>query len=234
MSRSRPDGSDGVDELLAAAYALDGPDANRDLYARWAATYDSGFVVDSGYRYHEHVASVFVDHCLGRIRPDGVVVDLGCGTGLGGEAVRRRRPVSIDGIDISPEMLRRAAGKRHDAEPVYRRLIEADLTRRLPLDDDTYDGALSVGTFTHGHVGPDALVEVVRIVRPGGRIAIGVNAAHFATAGFVAVLDRLVRSGRIGELRLIDVPIYDGGDMSDPDDVAHVAICTVADPTLRG
>ncbi len=90
-----------VDELLAAAYALDGPDANRALYARWAATYDSGFVVDSGYRYHEHVARVFADRCADGVGADEAVVDLGCGTGLAGGALRLLRPFPIDGLDIS-------------------------------------------------------------------------------------------------------------------------------------
>ncbi|HZY08910.1 MAG TPA: hypothetical protein VFE69_14235, partial [Ilumatobacteraceae bacterium] len=51
-----------VDELLAAAYSLDGPEASRSLYARWADTYDSGFIAASKYVYHEHVADVFADH----------------------------------------------------------------------------------------------------------------------------------------------------------------------------
>jgi SAM-dependent methyltransferase len=224
-----------VDELLAAAYALDGPAANRELYARWAATYESGFIVDSGYRYHEQVARIFVEHCLPRVvhrrgADAAVVVDLGCGTGLGGRAVSSRARAVIDGVDISPEMLREAASNRVGDEPVYRHLIEADLTRPIPIDDGVYDAAFSVGTFTHGHVGPAAIHEVVRIVRPSGRVAIGINAAHYATAGFDATFQQLIDQGRITELHLIDVPIYDGVDMTDRDDVAHVSIFTVADP----
>ena len=52
------DDAQSVDELLAAAYALDSPEANRALYARWADTYESGFVADSRYQYHEQVAAI--------------------------------------------------------------------------------------------------------------------------------------------------------------------------------
>ncbi len=219
--------SEAVDGLLAAAYGLDGPDANRDLYARWANTYDSGFATDSRYHYPEQVADIFAAGGLEGIGPAEAVVDIGCGTGLGGQAVRVHRALIIDGLDISPEMLQQAASKMDNGSPVYRTLIEADLTRRVPVDDGTYAGAVSVGTFTHGHVGPGALIEVIRIVRAGGRAAIGINAAHFVAAGFGAALDQLVRDGRIADLQLIDAPIYAEADMTDPDQVARVAVFTV-------
>lgn len=125
-------------------------------------------------------------------------------------------------------MLRQAARKQRGGVAVYRQLIEADLTGELSIDTHTYAGALSVGTFTHGHVGPDALSEVVRIVRPTGRVAIGINAAHYAAAPFGATLERLADTGRITNLQLIDVPIYDGADMHNPDEVAHVAMFEVS------
>ncbi len=44
---------------LADAYAVETPDDNRDLYARWAATYESMFIVDNGYvyRFYEKISS---------------------------------------------------------------------------------------------------------------------------------------------------------------------------------
>lgn len=216
------------DELLAAAYALDGPDANRALYAQWAASYDTGFIVDSGYQYHDQVANVFVEDALDHIGPRDAIIDIGCGTGLAGHALRRHRAVTIDGIDISAEMLTYAATKQHDATPVYRKLVEADLTRPLDIADATYAGAISVGTFTHGHVGPDALADVLRIIRPGGIATIGINAAHYTAARFGDAFDRLTAAGRIADLRLIDVPIYADSTFDSPDDYAHVAVVTLA------
>lgn len=217
---------DDVDELLAAAYALDGPEASRALYARWAATYDSGWVTDSGYVYPDHVARVFVEHA-GPLGTDDAVVDVGCGTGLAGVSLRRRGVEVVDGLDISPEMLEQAAAKELDGHRAYRHLLEADLTATVPVADHSYAGALSTGTFTHGHVGPAALGEVLRILRPGATAAIGVNAAHFASANFASAFEALVGEGRIGDVRLVDVAIYEGADMADPDQYAHVAVFTV-------
>lgn len=221
-----PDSDPPVDELLAAAYALDGPASSRALYARWADTYETGFIVDSGYIYHQQVAAVFAQRSAD-LADDDVVVDVGCGTGLAGAALRTLAPVAVDGLDISPEMLEQASRKSHDRRPVYRRLLPVDLTQRIEIPDHTYAGAVSVGTFTHGHVGPAALDELVRIVRPGGLMAIGINAAHFATAGFGPALDALAAAGRITTAGLVDVPIYEGADMDDPDQFAHIAVFAV-------
>ena len=215
--------SPSVDELLADAYALDGPDASRSLYARWADTYESGFIASSGYIYHDQVATVFAQRCLDHLDPSDAIVDIGCGTGLVGESLRQHTEIPIDGIDISPEMLGQAARKQHGGLPIYRTLIEADLTRPLPIADDAYGAAISVGTFTHGHVGPAALTEVIRIVRPAGRIAVGINAAHFASAGFADAFDELVQLRRIEGLEWTELPIYVGADGENADQVARIA-----------
>ena len=46
---------------LADAYAVETPDDNRGLYARWASTYESGFIADNGYMYHLGVAGAFAE-----------------------------------------------------------------------------------------------------------------------------------------------------------------------------
>jgi SAM-dependent methyltransferase len=186
-----------VDELLAAAYALDGPEANRSLYARWASTYETDFIAESGYRYHERVAAVFVEHCLPAVSADEAVADVGCGTGVVGQALVRHQRVIVDGLDISPEMLQQATRKVHDGEPVYRQLLEADLTQPLTIEPGSYAGLISVGTFTHGHLGPEVLDGLLAIVRQLdaliAALALGLTAIGFggrrlrpaATAGLV-------------------------------------------------
>lgn len=216
------------DELLAAAYSVDGPAANRALYAKWAATYDDGFIVDSGYQYHRQVAAVFAQYAAHAVRSGDAVIDIGCGTGLAGQALRALVDVTIDGVDISAEMLNQAAAKRHGDTAVYRSLIEADLTHPLSIPSATYAGAISVGTFTHGHVGPAELAEALRILRSGAVAAIGINAAHFQSAGFGPALAALESEGRVTNVQLVDVPIYADTEFVDPDRFAHVAVLTIA------
>ena len=84
----------------------------------------------------------------------GPVLDIGCGTGLVGEVLAAR---PVDGVDISPEMLAKAR-----AQGCYRgRSLR--ILKTLAIDDDAYRGLVNAGTFTHGHVGAEALDELVRI-----------------------------------------------------------------------
>ena len=70
---------------------------------------------------------------------------------------------NIVGVDFSQEMLDRALKKN-----VYQSLSLCDLTQKLNFEDDTFDAVICAGTFTCGHVGPEALYEMVRIAKSGG------------------------------------------------------------------
>lgn len=201
---------------LADAYAVKTPDDNRALYRDWASSYDDDFIGPRGYVYHLGVADLFV-----QAEPDlaAPVLDVGCGTGIVGVALRDRGVQIVDGIDLSPEMLDQAATKG-----AYRNLVEADVTQPLAFDDAAFGGVTSVGTFTHGHLGPEPLHELVRIVRPGGILAIGINAEHYQEHGFAEVLTEMLTSGVISERRLERVRIYADADDEWADDLALVAV----------
>lgn len=183
---------------LDTAYALNGVDDNRRLYRDWAGTYDD-FVSGHDYRLHEHVAAAFVG-----VGGAGPVLDIGAGTGVLGAALAEHGVAPVDATDLSPEMLARAKERG-----VYRRLFPGNLLERLPVEDGSYAGAVSSGTFTLGHVGPEALGEVVRVVAPGGLICLSVNTEHWHAAGFEAALSGLAESAP--EVGRGEVRIY-GGD----------------------
>jgi len=198
---------------LDAAYALDGPDANRRLYADWAGSYDAGFADAMSYALPRAVAETFA-----RQGGTGPVLDVGAGTGLLAEALRPLCKLEIDALDVSAEMLAEAERKM-----VYRRLIEADLTKRLSIGVNQYAGVVSSGTFTHGHVGPDALDRLLPVARPGALFVLSVNAEHFEARGFAAKFQQIKAS--ITDLDLREVAIYgDGADAAHANDTALLAV----------
>ncbi|WP_419855672.1 class I SAM-dependent DNA methyltransferase [Candidatus Poriferisodalis sp.] len=213
---------------LDDAYAVDGPEDNRKLYASWAETYESVFLAENDYEYHLHVAAAFCGGENLRNGLDGPVLDVGCGTGVVGAELARLGVGVIDGIDISPEMLAKAAAKMHEGRATYRQLFEADLTGRLDLGSDAYAGIVSAGAFTHGHLGPESVIELLRVAQPGARCSLGINSAHFVEVGFGDWLLQRQSSGQISGLDFELHPIYGGADPDDPDRWTRIAVFTVA------
>ena len=191
---------------LDAAYALETPDDNRALYADWAQSYDEAFAKEMAYDLPRHVAETLAEVFAGT----GPVLDVGAGTGLLA-AHLPERAWEMDALDISPEMLAVAAGKG-----LYRHTIVGDLTQRLEMEADSYAAVVSSGTFTHGHVGPDALDELLRVSKPGALFVLSVNAEHFVARGFASKFATLGKA--VENLNTRDVAIYGPG--ADP---AHQA-----------
>jgi hypothetical protein len=116
-------------------------------------------------------------------------------------------------------MLGQAATKK-----IYRALTEVDVTQPLALGEATYDGILSVGTFTHGHLGPEPIRALVRLGTSDALFAIGVNAEHFDQLGFGALFDELESSGSITNVMFEKIRIYDGTPGEHADALATVAL----------
>lgn len=173
--------------LFEKAYDRKDKDEVADLYRQWAETYDDE-LGDNDYVAPQRGAAVFAAHVADR---HARIIDVGCGTGLVGRYLSAHGFDAIDGLDLSTEMLAQAKAKG-----VYRDVFQADLTGPVDVADGAYDAAISVGTFTHNHVGPSGLDTVLRIVKPGGVVSITVNGDAYAADGYRAKFDALVAEGR--------------------------------------
>ncbi len=220
----RRDAEDERAALLMAAYAVKSPDDNRELYAQWAATYEQ-FMDHNRYIYALQVAEIFAERTPA---PAEAVLDAGCGTGRVGRELSRLGVTPVDGIDISPEMLdvaRTMTGP--GGSPSYRRLMEADLTGPIDIETASYSGIVSSGAFTHGHLGPDTLSELLRVARPGAICVIGVNTSLFESNGFKDRFERYAADGIICDLEVQLREVYDEIDAGNANHLAHIATFTV-------
>ncbi len=96
----------------------------------------------------------------------GNVLFVAVGTGI--DITRFPDGQRIVGVDISGEMLRRAEGRRR----AYRgdmRFVRGDV-KRLAFNDDSFDTVVSSCTMCSVPQPVDALRELYRVLRPGGRL----------------------------------------------------------------
>ena len=106
------------------------------------------------------------------------IYDAGCGTGLVGVELKRFGYKYINGADLSQKLL--------DLVPknLYQKLSKIDLNKEIKIQDNTYDAVMCVGTFTFGHVKPNALSEFVRITKNKGLICFTINEGIYEEYGF--------------------------------------------------
>lgn len=134
------------------------------LYEEWAETYDADHDA-IGFFGHRTAAGIVAKYTP--FATVANVLDAGCGTGAAGSALHSLGFENLTGIDLSREMLARAADKQ-----VYRHVAQADLGQ--PIDSfpcNYFDAAVLVGVFSYGQAPAHALDEIVRLVKPGGVVA---------------------------------------------------------------
>lgn len=132
-----------------------------DRYDAWARSYD----VDLTSWSYQAPAAV-AETVTTRHPVAGSVLDVGCGTGLVGRALRARGFAGqILGLDISRESLEiaRQSGS-------YDSLAQADLQQPLPLQDDGVDAVVCVGVMTYLPEVEAVWREFARVARPGGLV----------------------------------------------------------------
>lgn len=128
------------------------------------------------------------------------VLDVACGTGVLARAIAGRvgRTGSVVGVDVNPGMLRVARSIAPDLE--WREgSVEA-----LPFEDSTFDAVVSQFALMLFPDRPAALREMIRVLKPGGSLAIVVFdslAENEAYAAIANTYERVVDAATADALR---------------------------------
>ena len=142
--------------------------AVREAYRLWAPIYDYSFGLVAGPGRRLAVKK------LNETEGGGRVLEIGVGTGL---SLPRYKPgLDVTGIDLSPDMLAKAAARVDSLKLPRKTLLVMD-AGRLAFADASFDAAAVMYVMT---VVPDpaaVMAEMWRVLRPGGT-AIVVN--HFS------------------------------------------------------
>jgi ubiquinone/menaquinone biosynthesis C-methylase UbiE len=131
------------------------------LYAREAAAYDQRWAAYTRGSLDRLVAGLaFIG--------GEAVLDVPCGTGeLACRLFERWPNLRMQGVDLSPEMLRVAAGKLGDAVPLHAASADA-----LPFPNAIFDAVVCANSFHYFADPAEALNEFRRVLRPGGALTI--------------------------------------------------------------
>ena len=139
------------------------PGYMQNLFDNFAPHYDSTMLDRLGYAAHRHLRAL-----ADRILPQGArsrrILDLGCGTGLVGEAFRDLSAGGrLDGMDIAPRMIEAAR-----ARGIYDDLILGDIETLLAMPGPRYDLILAADTMIYlGDLAPTFRGVAARL-EPGG------------------------------------------------------------------
>lgn len=165
----------------------------RKVYETLADEYDDRIPGDGV------VDEIFTDSeitfVLSKVRPDDELLDLGCGTGRFTIPLAER-VTAVSGLDLSPMMLATARKKLAD-RGLAADLREGDMAA-LPFPDASFDVVVSMLALMHipREDRQQVFHEVARVLRPGGRLLIGVKNSVF---------ERMFRGDRFAAVDITDV-----------------------------
>lgn len=148
------------------------------LFDAYAERFDSHLTQALHYNAPALLRDALARLCENAGRPFrfGTVYDLGCGTGLMGEAIRAEAGF-LAGCDLSPRMIERASAKtRADGTPLYDKLAIAGLTSFLTSrPDQSADLVIAADVFVYlGELGP-SFAQSARVLTRGGLLAFTVQ-----------------------------------------------------------
>lgn len=116
-------------------------------------------------------------HVLDSVGPLGglKVLEVGCGLGMGcALALREYGPAAVTGMDIHPQQLQRARGAHAGLlrQEQGRLRFARGAAERMPFADGEFDAVVSVEAAQHFPDLAAFAAETVRVLRPGGRVAV--------------------------------------------------------------
>lgn len=150
--------------FLDKAYQARDAASTRALYDDWAASYETE-VGENGYATPGRCAEALKSCAQAMTTP---VLDFGCGTGLSGLALKRAGFDTIDGVDLSAEMLEGARAKG-----VYRHLDQINAGAPLPRKDYTLCAA--IGVIGAGAAPISVLHTLMKALPRDGRLVFSFN-----------------------------------------------------------
>jgi predicted TPR repeat methyltransferase len=181
----------------------------RTLFDQYAERFDEDLTSTLAYRAPQEVAAM-----AGRcgIAPGAAdILDLGCGTGLSGLALRPFA-ARLDGVDLSPLMVAKAEGRR-----LYDHLAVAEAQAYLDRSDRDWDVIAAVDMLNYVGALTPIFVSAAARIRPSGWL--------------IGTVEKRIEGGTV----LTDKRRHTHGEdhLRDALAAAQLTVVEIADATLR-
>ncbi len=150
--------------FLNKVYTARNADETREIYDAWAASYEAE-VSENGYATPGRCAAALAGVTDDLSQP---ILDFGCGTGLSGLALKLAGFSTIDGVDLSPEMLARA-----EAKGIYRNL--RSVSAQTTLEKGAYASIAAIGVIGSGAAPISVLDMLMNALPKNGRLVFSFN-----------------------------------------------------------
>ena len=145
-------------------------------YKNWANLYDID-MSSWGYAYPLQLNKILTNKL--RLKKTIKILDAGCGTGYVAEVLSKLNYKNITGIDFSEEMLTIARSKK-----IYKKLMCQSLNEKIELRSKQFELIICTGVLTSGHVGPSAMHELFRLLKPQGFFICSIAESIYRKNGF--------------------------------------------------
>ena len=167
----------------------------REIYRKWAETYDQETTGEFGWMGFRPAAEAFAQRVTDLSYR---VMDAGCGTGLSGVALAEHGFSNLHGRDLSPEMLEIAkqAG-------VYSSLDETDLTN--PIEEEPFEAIFACGVFGYGPPHVEHIRHLIHAAKPDGHVILTVNGNGWNDMNWEANLGSVVKEHNLKLEETLDI-----------------------------
>jgi len=155
-----------TEKFLDKAYGARDAASTRALYDDWAASYEAE-VGENGYATPGRCAEALAKYCDDLSQP---ILDFGCGTGLSGLALKLAGFTTIDGVDLSADMLAQANDKG-----VYRTLHHIEAGASLAHAPGDYAAIAAIGVIGAGAAPISVFDTLMESLGKGGFLVFSFN-----------------------------------------------------------
>jgi predicted TPR repeat methyltransferase len=158
------------------------------VYDDWAEEYDD-IVLSHGYitpkRCVDALQSLEQDRNVS-------ILDIGCGTGISGLALKEAGFTCVTGSEVNAAMLEKAKARKG----VYTDLMLVDKDNPFDFPRGHYRHITAMGVIATGHAPASMIEDVLEKLAPGGMLVFSLNDHTLGFQEYPDTVDRVIADGR--------------------------------------